>query len=108
MPFLDVQSGPSTGFARGSNDRGTISRCVVLHILLYANDGAWVAHSAEGLQAMLRSYCAKWRLIVNVSTMKCIVWSTAQVNAEVFTYGGEIIKIVKDFCFNLSKISGNH
>ena len=73
---------------------------VWVRILLYADDGALVAHSAEDLQAMLnalRSYCAKWRLIVNVSKTKCMVWSTAQVSAEVFTYGGEMIEVVKEF-----------
>ena len=51
---------------------------VWLQILMYADDGAIVAESAEDLQCMLDSlylYCNKWRLIVNTAKTEIMIFN---------------------------------
>ena len=55
---------------------------VWLRVLLYADDGALLANSAEDLQKMLDIlriilliYCAKWRLFVNVAKTEIVVFN---------------------------------
>ena len=89
-------------FLQQAGTQGVRLHDVWLRILLYADDGALVAHSAEDLQAMLhalRDYCAKWRLLVNVSKTKCLVFNCAQRagNVPPFMYGSEVIELVNEF-----------
>ena len=49
----------------------------VVRVLLYADDGALVAESPEDLQLMLeilKSFCSKWRLLVNVDKTEIMVF----------------------------------
>ena len=77
-----------------------------VRILLYADDGALVAQSADDLQHMLdalHAYCAKWRLFVNTDKTKVIVFNhTSRThvwlqNKPVFTYNGSVLEIVDEF-----------
>ena len=77
-----------------------------MRILLYADDGALVAQSADDLQHMLdalHAYRAKWRLFVNTDKTKVMVFNhTSRThvwlqNKPVFTYNGTVLEIVDEF-----------
>ena len=50
---------------------------LILLLLLYADDIAFFSESAEGLQKGLhifKGYCDKWKLIINTSKTKIMVF----------------------------------
>ena len=81
--------------------RGVELRELVVRILMYADDGALVAESAEDLQLMLeilRQYCSKWRLLVNVSKTEIVVFHRLKQREEyTFAYNQEAVAVVESF-----------
>lgn len=74
-----------------------------LYLLLYADDTVILAESKEQLQAALNSmylYCQTWKLEVNPSKTKVVVFSKRKINEKpVFTYNGENLVVVDDFVY---------
>ena len=72
-----------------------------VRILLYADDGALVASSAEDLQYMLnflKQYCAKWRMFVNIKNTKVMVFSASRAHHNnIFVYNGAALEVVSSF-----------
>ena len=71
-------------------------------MLLYADDIVVFANNAEQLQAgldVLSEYCARWKLKVNVSKTKILVFRKGGMLPRnlVFTYDREPLEIVKSF-----------
>ena len=73
-----------------------------IFMLLYADDIVVFANNAEQLQAgldVLSEYCARWKLKVNVSKTKILVFRKGGMLPRnlVFTYDSEPLEIVKSF-----------
>ena len=72
-----------------------------LFLLLYADDTVIFAESAEDLQAALNifeEYCSKWKLSINVSKTKILVFSKRKYNnKKEFLLNNEVVE-VKDSC----------
>ena len=73
-----------------------------LLIILYADDTVLFANSKENLQKCLnglKHYCDKWKLEINASKTKIIIFSKGkpQLQNHNFKIGDEIIEVVKDF-----------
>ena len=76
-----------------------------VRVLLYADDGALVARSVEDLQCMLNAlqqYCAKWRLFVNTSKTKVMIFNrntrvTLHDNMPMLMYDGATLEVVDEF-----------
>ena len=84
-----------------------------LYVLLYADDTVIFAESAEQLQAALNGlfiYCNTWKLTVNPTKTKIVVFSQSKVKGNpVFTYNNQIINVEQDFNYFgiLLTIKGN-
>lgn len=74
-----------------------------LYLLLYADDTVIFAESPEELQIALdtmQSYCDTWKLQVNTSKTKVVIFSKGKIRQKpVFYYNGETIEIVDDFSY---------
>jgi hypothetical protein len=75
---------------------------IAVRILLYADDGALVATSAQDLQHMFdvfKMYCAKWRMFVIIKKTKVMVFNNSArvVHQPVFIYNGAALGHV--MCF---------
>ena len=73
-----------------------------MFMLLYADDIVIFANSAEELQQsldVLLNYCNRWKLTVNVSKTKVMVFRKGGMLPRnmAFFYNGERIEIVKEF-----------
>jgi hypothetical protein len=73
-----------------------------LYLLLYADDTVILAESAAELQASLNamySYCQTWKLQVNISKTKVVIFSRSRLNTNDmnFKYNGESLNIVTNF-----------
>ena len=73
-----------------------------LFMLLYADDRAIFSNSAEELQSgldVLSEYCARWKLKVNVSKTKILIFRKGGRIARdlVFIYDGKSLEIIKAF-----------
>ncbi len=71
-------------------------------ILLFADDGAIVANSAEDLQRMLNAlhvFCSKRRLLVNVDKTEVLVFLdyAGLWNEHLFLYNNMRLRVVKQF-----------
>lgn len=69
--------------------------------LLYADDIVLLSSTKEGLQKCLdnlQSYCCKWRLEVNLSKTKIIIFNkTGRLLRDQFILGGNLIECVKSY-----------
>ena len=55
---------------------------IKLFLILYADDTAFLAESADGLQNMLNcfeNYCDLWKLTVNTNKTKVVIFSKRKV-----------------------------
>jgi len=72
-----------------------------LLVLLYADDTTVLSNSPAGLQKALndlRDYCKLWKLQVNTSKTKVIVFSKRKPKKlPIFTYDNKIVEIVDEF-----------
>ena len=78
----------------------TVIGFVKLFILLYADDTAIVSESAADLQNALNiyeTYCDRWKLTLNTSKTKIVIFSGGRQRNYNFTYKNETIEIVKDY-----------
>ena len=86
-----IHCGSTEVFLADSGCTGVCLHDVWVRVLLYADDGALVASSAEDLQYMLdvlKSYCANWRMFYNIAKTKVIKFesSSVQVGDIKFVY----------------------
>ena len=68
-----------------------------LFILLYADDTAILSDSAQGLQSALNlynNYCIRWKLKINISKSKVMVFSKGRSGNYNFTLNNDIIEVV--------------
>ena len=74
-----------------------------MFILLYADDTTVLSDSPDALQQGLNAmskYCCDWKLKVNVSKTKIVIFSRGKVRKRpLFTYNGIPIEIVDEFIF---------
>ena len=74
---------------------------ITIYLLLFADDAVIISDSKEGLQkslSQLESYCKKWKLTVNVSKTKVVIFQRGgRFPHDTFTYNGEEIEIVREF-----------
>ena len=74
-----------------------------LYLLLYADDTVILAESAQQLQAALNAmflYCKTWKLQVNASKTKVVVFSKKRLNnLPLFRYDGENLSVVDEFIY---------
>jgi hypothetical protein len=74
-----------------------------LFILLYADDTIILSNSEENLQSSLNSlhqYCEKWKLTVNISKTKIVIFSKRQPkNTPKWTFGQENIEVQEDYTY---------
>ena len=73
-----------------------------MFMLLYADDIVIFSNTAEELQYglnLLSEYCAKWKLKVNVSKSKILIFRAGGLLPRnlSFSYEGEVLEIVKSF-----------
>ena len=69
-------------------------------VLLYAHDTVIIAESAEDLQKSLTAYalyCETWKLLVNGSKTKIVIFSRGRLQNINFVLNDESIEIVKEF-----------
>lgn len=76
---------------------------IKLYTLLYADDTILISESPEDLQNMLNSlhdYCNKWKMSVNLSKTKIIVFSRGMVKKlPTWSFGNENIEVVHDYVY---------
>ena len=77
---------------------------IKLFLLLYADDIVLFAHFPDELQSLLetlQSYCIRWKLTVNTSKTKIVIFSKGgRLPRDLrFIYNGEEIEIVKQFSY---------
>ena len=74
-----------------------------IYLLLFADDAVIISDSKEGLQSslpQLESYCKKWKLIVNVSKTKVVIFQKGGCFPhDTFTFNGEELEIVREFTY---------
>ena len=74
-----------------------------LYVLLYADDTIVMAESADELQAALsavQQYCDLWKLSVNTSKTKVVIFSRGKVRKyPVFSFGGSQLDVVDDYTY---------
>jgi hypothetical protein len=73
---------------------------VKLFVLLYADDTVIVAESAEDLQNALnvyRDYCDLWKLTVNISKTKVLVFSKGRQRNYQFVYKNDKLDVVNEY-----------
>ena len=74
-----------------------------MYVLLYADDTIVLAESPAGLQKALDavfSYCNDWKLTVNTSKTKIVVFSYNRVNdLPAFLFGHEILEVVDSYIY---------
>ena len=72
-----------------------------LYVLLYADDTVILAKSSRELQLALDAmdqYCTLWKLKINVSKTKVLVFSPGYVrNKPKFTFGNVKLEIIRDY-----------
>ena len=72
-----------------------------LYVLLYADDTVILAESPKELQLALDAmdqYCTLWKLKINVSKTKVLIFSCGYVrNRPEFTFGNVKLEIVRDY-----------
>ena len=82
-----------------------------LYTLLYADDTILISQNPEDLQIMLDSlhdYCEKWKLVVNISKTKIIVFSRGKVTRlPEWKFGQENIDVVQDYTYLGIKMNFN-
>ena len=76
---------------------------VNLFVLLYADDTILVSESPDDLQKALNSlheYCCNWKLTVNASKTKIVVFSRGKVTKlPTWTFGNEILEVQDDYTY---------
>ena len=84
---------------------------IKLYLLLYVDDTVVLAESKEQLQGALYSmyfYCQTWKLEVNPSKMKAVIFSKRRViNKPVYTYNWDNVDVVDVFVYLGATYSNN-
>ena len=89
VPYVELQS-------------SDLNCMLKLMIVLYADDTVIIAETAAGLQKSLdalQDYCKTWKLNVNISKTKVLIFCKRKVNPANynFVYGGKAIDLVSEF-----------
>ena len=82
------------------NVNDTLYMFLKVFVLLYADDTVIIAESAEDLQNALTAYalyCETWKLLVNSSKTKIVIFSKGRIQNYNFILNNEAIEIVKEF-----------
>jgi len=77
-----------------------INTYLKLYILLYADDTVIVSHSADDLQRALNAYetyCNTWKLTVNSSKSKIVIFSSGRQEQTHFTFNNNPIETMKEY-----------
>ena len=84
-------------------DEGHVNVFLKLFLLLYADDTAVFAETAKKLQEGLNQtkiYCDLWKLKLNASKCKVVIFSRGKVRVyPEFKIGDEILEVVSDFLY---------
>ena len=76
---------------------------IKLYTLLYADDTIVLAESSEELQKALNAvfdYCKDWKLTVNTSKTKIVIFSNRKVlNYPAFLFGHDLIEVVDSYVY---------
>ena len=95
------ENGNLTGVSCASNDVNDVMFMYLkVFVLLYADDTVIIAESAEDLQKSLTAYalyCETWKLLVNGSKTKIVIFSRGRLQNFNFVLNDESIEIVKEF-----------
>ena len=95
------QNGNINGvFCASDNVNDTMYIFLKVFVLLYADDTVIIAESAEDLQNALTayaSYCETWKLLVNSSKTKIVIFSKGRFQNYNFVLNNETLEIVKEF-----------
>ena len=73
-----------------------------LFLLLYADDTVIFAESPEDLQAALNifeEYCSEWKLSINVSKTKIVVFSKRNHNKKKMLLNNEIVEVMDSYTY---------
>jgi hypothetical protein len=89
-----------------------IDKMLNLFVLLYADDTVIFAETVNGLQnglRLMKNYCDKWKLVLNVKKCKVIIFSRGKVrNRPDFFIGDEKLEIVDSFSYLGIKFNYNN
>ncbi len=96
-----------------TDDIGVMINHLCVFMMMFADDMILCATTKQGLQTLLdnlSTYSDKWGLKVNTRKTKICVFETRKTNQNYrWTYKGELLEIVEQFCYlgvNL-KYNGN-
>ncbi len=83
-------------------DDNVLDKYMKLHVLMYADDTILLADNVKGLQKAIDcmgEYCDKWRLAVNVSKTKVLIFGKAKTKKDkyIFLYKGQALEIVDSY-----------
>lgn len=91
----------SNGNTRISFDLDICNELLRVMVILYADDTVLISDSAQGLQRLLSTfseYCSTWKLTVNASKTKIVVFGARNYKGKtVFKYDESIIDVVDEF-----------
>ena len=80
-----------------------VEHFLTMYVLLYADDTIVLAESPQELQNALNAvydYCNDWKLSVNTSKTKIVVFSKVKVNnLPAFLFGHDILQVVDDYTY---------
>jgi hypothetical protein len=98
--FFVTQNQTNGIFCNTHTSDESILMFVKLFILLYADDTVIIAESAQSLQYALDTYaqyCNNWKLMLNVTKTKILIFSRGRQQRYQFTYNNEQIEIVNEY-----------
>ena len=98
--FLCQTGNINSIFCASDNINDTLYIFLKVFVLLYADDTVIIAESAEDLQNALTayaSYCETWKLSVNSSKTKIVIFSKGQFQNYNFVLNNETLEIFKEF-----------
>ena len=80
-----------------------IEHFLEIYVLLYADDTIVLAESADELQKALNAvydYCNNWKLTVNISKTKVVIFSNGKVILfPAFLFGHDIVEVVYEYVY---------
>ncbi len=81
-----------------------------VNILMYADDMLLLSKSEAGLiraLSVLKTYCKKWQLVVNVDKTKIVVFNKPSFKKKSLPYNEQDIEVVKEYTYLGIKISNS-
>ena len=93
-------------------DDNYVNNLLKLFLLLYADDTIIFSETASGIQkglSSIKNYCDNWKLKLNASKCKIVIFSRGKVRKfPIFTIGEDTVEVVSSFLYLGLKLNYNN